>query len=328
MSPSRPYAHVAADGVTRVFGSRRHNRLVAVDAVSVEIDSTSMIGIVGESGSGKSTLARLLVGLDRPTSGTVLYGGRGLDLLSRSAWKDFRREVQIVAQDTSSSFDPRRSLRDAVRLPAVQLCGLGTAEADARVDRTLELLGVPPALAQRRPGEVSGGQRQRFALARALVVEPRLLVCDEVVSALDVSVQGTILNLLKRYCRENEAGLVFVSHGLPATAFIADRLVVMHRGRIVEQGATTDLLDAPAHPYTAALLQAHHGRPPGGRRDAVLPDPARESWACRYAPSCPRAVDTCRTERPPLADHAGRTVACHVPVDAPLLAGAGAGGPR
>jgi oligopeptide/dipeptide ABC transporter ATP-binding protein len=225
-----------------------------------------------------------------------------------------------VAQDTSSSFDPRRTLRDAVRVPVQRLCGLDSRAADERVDRTLELLGLSPALAARRPAEVSGGQRQRFALARALVVEPRLLVCDEVVSALDVSVQGSILNLLKRYCRGQQAGLAFVSHGLPAAAFIADDLAVMHRGRLVEMGDTGGILDHPGHPYTASLLQAHRGRPEGGRTSIAMGgDPERAQWACKYASACSLAVAACEMDRPVLISSNGRSVACHERMDSELV---------
>jgi peptide/nickel transport system ATP-binding protein len=308
---------VSVEGATKVFGSRRSNRLVAVDDVSLTVDTTSLLGIIGESGSGKTTLARLLVGLEPVTAGVVTFNGRPISELSKRGWREFRKAVQMVAQDTSSSFDPRRTLRDAVRVPVQRLCGLDLKEADERVDRTLELLNLPPALAGRRPAEVSGGQRQRFALARALVVEPRVLVCDEVVSALDVSVQGSILNLLKRYCRENRAGLAFVSHGLAATAFIADDLAVMHRGRVVERGNTSGLLEVPAHPYTASLLRAHRGRPDGHTLAIARGD--REGWACRYASTCSRVTAACESERPVLTAHNGRSVACHERMDRDLV---------
>jgi peptide/nickel transport system ATP-binding protein len=172
----------------------------------------------------------------------------------------------MVSQDTSSSFDPLKTLRTSVRTPVMRLLGLGRAEADAEVDRVMADLELPPVLADRYPQHVSGGQRQRFALARALVVRPSLLICDEVVSALDVSVQGSVLNMLRRYCAESGAGLVFVSHGLPATAFIADRIVVMRHGQIVEDGPTSEVLGQPAHEYSRQLLAAYRGRPPGRSR--------------------------------------------------------------
>jgi peptide/nickel transport system ATP-binding protein len=174
--------------------------------------------------------------------------------------RQLRRVVQFVGQDTSSSFDPRWTLRRAIRKPARQLRGLSTAEADREIDALLVELGLDPAAADRYPSQVSGGQRQRFSLARGLVVRPRILMCDEVVSALDVSVQGSILNLVKRYCREHECGLVFVSHGLPATAFIADEIIVMKDGKVVERGPSGDVLRNPQHPYTARLVAAYRGR--------------------------------------------------------------------
>jgi ABC-type glutathione transport system ATPase component len=255
------YAQITVDSVRKHFGGARSNRHFALDDVSVQFDTSSRVGIVGESGSGKSTLARMMVALETPTEGTVTLNGREVSslLAQRSERKSFRRDVQFVAQDTTSSFDPRRKLRDAVRYPAQNLCGLDRAAADERVDETLELLGLNIEMADRYPDSVSGGQRQRFALARALVVRPRLLICDEVVSALDVSVQGSILNLLKRYCNENNAGIAFVSHGLPATAFIADELIVMYQGKIVEQGPTQEMITAPQHEYTQMLLKAYRG---------------------------------------------------------------------
>ena len=172
----------------------------------------------------------------------------------------FRRSVQFIAQDTTSSFDPLRTLRDSVRTPLQWLRGFDRKKADAEVDRTFAMLSLQTVLADRYPREVSGGQRQRVAIARALVVKPRILICDEAVSALDVSVQGEILNLLKAYCRETGAGLVFISHCVPATAFIAEKIAVMSNGRIVETGRTPVLVEHNSHPYTARLIDACRGR--------------------------------------------------------------------
>jgi peptide/nickel transport system ATP-binding protein len=246
--------------LSRRFGHGRRAH-TAVDAVDLAVTAGTRLGVVGESGSGKSTLGLLLVGLEKPSSGSIEFEGQDLaGMLHTSAGrKAYRRRVQMIAQDTSSSFDPLRTLRDSVRTPARQLVGLDTGAADAQADETFELLGLDPALADRYPHEVSGGQRQRFAIARALVVRPSFLVCDEVVSALDVSVQGQVLNSLKRYCVEFGAGLAFISHGLPATAFISEELIVMYRGQIVEQGPTSRVIDAPEHPYTRHLLDAYRG---------------------------------------------------------------------
>jgi len=251
--------------IVKRFGHGRHSH-VAVRNVTFCLVPGARVGIVGESGSGKSTLGRLLVGLDTLSEGRITFDGQDLgDILrSRARRLDYRRAVQLVAQDTSSSFDPLRRLRHAVRVPAQQLAGLDQAAADARVDEVLAALGVPEHLADRYPYEVSGGQRQRFALARALVVRPRFLVCDEVVSALDVSVQGQVLNLLKHSCIDTGAALAFISHGLPATAFVASELAVMVRGEIIERGSTADILARSTQAYTRHLLDAHrvsrHGR--------------------------------------------------------------------
>jgi peptide/nickel transport system ATP-binding protein len=256
------------ENVTKSFGSRVRHQAVA--PVSRSFDRSTRLGIVGESVSGKSTLARMLAGLETPSTGVVLFNGRDLRevLSSRTGRTEVRRSVQFIAQDTTSSFDPRRTLRWALTDPVERLLGLSGPAARERVDATLVQLGLRPDMADRNPGEVSGGQRQRFSIARALVVAPQLLICDEVVSALDVSVQGTVLNVLKKYCREQEAGLVFVSHGLPATAFVAARMMVMFRGEIVEEGPSLELLDAPSHEYTRSLVDAHRG--PG---DVLLAGP-------------------------------------------------------
>jgi peptide/nickel transport system ATP-binding protein len=243
--------------VSKVFRGKNGAQHTAVDDVSLLVDQTTRIGIVGESGSGKSTVVRMMVGLDHPTSGTVEFNGRATTAMLPTEMRSFRLAVQLVAQDTSSSFDPRRSLRDAVRRPAQKLLGMASNTADSEVDKTLHDLGLDPRLADRKPHQVSGGQRQRFAIARAMVVRPRVIVCDEAVSALDVSVQGSVLNLLKRYCIDNQAGLVFVSHGLPATAFVAEQLVVMYHGKIVEEGPTNQVMFAPQHSYTQTLINAY-----------------------------------------------------------------------
>lgn len=252
--------------VSRHYGGRR-DRFVALHRANLDLDEGVSIGIVGESGSGKSTLAKLIVGLDRPSTGTVRFRGRDVATLGRGELLEYRRAVQFVGQDTFSSFDPRRTLGDAVRQPLVRLLGLDTRTAAERIHEMLDELSLPHSLLHRYPFEVSGGQRQRFALARALVVRPRLLVCDEVVSALDVSVQGAVLNLLKRHRRSSGTGLVFVSHGLPAVAFVCERLVVMYQGNMVEEGPTAEVLRAPSDPYTGQLVAAF--RRTDGREVAV-----------------------------------------------------------
>jgi ABC-type glutathione transport system ATPase component len=256
---SSPVELYAID-VVKEYGPRgkRHQ---ALKGVSLSISQGQRIGVVGESGSGKSTISRILVGLESATSGVVDFEGRNVrQLLSSTSGRiSFRADVQYIGQDTTSSFDPRRRLIDSVTAPLGYLRGIhGDTARDMAMD-TIKTMELDPRLAYRYPGQVSGGQRQRFAIARGLVVQPKILLCDEVVSALDVSVQGAILNLLKRYCIDTGAGMLFVSHGLPATAFIADEIVVMNQGKIVERGLSRDVLASPQDDYTATLVAAYRG---------------------------------------------------------------------
>lgn len=247
------------DRVTKEFGSRR-KRFTAVEPLTLEVDSSSRLGVIGESGSGKSTLARMIVGLEKPTSGTMYYNGRAVqDWLAHPGSRlEFRRNVQYVAQDTSSSFDPRRTMRDSIATPLRFLCGItDKSEVNSRLEEMASEFSLDPAMFDRYPAQLSGGQRQRFALARSLVAAPRLLICDEVVSALDVSVQGRVLNLIRRSVERHGMGLIFVAHGLPAVAFISSELLVMRQGAVVEHGEVGHVLEKPEHPYTAELLGAY-----------------------------------------------------------------------
>ena len=251
------------EGVGKEYG-RGHHRIVAVQPLDLRLDAESKLGVIGESGSGKSTLARMMVGLERPTSGTIAFDGRPLSswLSDRATRLEYRRQVQYVAQDTTS-FDPRQTFYEAVSTPLRLLRGItGEHAIRERLDAIADELSLDPSLYRRLPHQVSGGQRQRFALARSLVVEPRLLICDEVVSALDVSVQGAVLNLIKRYVAQHRMGLMFVAHGLPAVTFISSELMVMRRGEVVEGGAVGDVVTDPRHPYTRELLTAYASASP------------------------------------------------------------------
>lgn len=246
--------------VVKDYGPRgkRHR---ALHGVSLSVKEGERIGIVGESGSGKSTISRILVGLETATSGIVDYQGRNVQTLlaTRGSRIGFRADVQYIGQDTTSSFDPRRKLIESVTAPLGYLRGVHGDDARDLAMETIKQMELNPGLADRYPGQVSGGQRQRFAIARGLVVRPKILLCDEVVSALDVSVQGAILNLLKKYCLDTGAGMLFVSHGLPATAFITEEIVVMNQGEIVERGPSKDVLTSPQDAYTASLVAAYRG---------------------------------------------------------------------
>jgi len=252
-------AGLVLTGVVKRFGSSRHPH-TAVDNIDDSFSPGQTVGVIGQSGSGKSTLGRMLCGLETASSGSITWNGEEIADIRRSRAKlsEFRRDLQMIGQDTTSSFDPRRSLRESIMFPAMHLLDLSAKDAWQRTDETLLKLGLDPMMADRPPASVSGGQRQRFSIARALIVEPSMLICDEVVSALDVSVQGSILNFLKQYVRERGAGIVFISHGLPATAFVSDELRVMYQGRFVEQGPTRDVVASPAHPYTRELLAGYN----------------------------------------------------------------------
>ena len=259
-------------GLTKQYGSGG-SRMTAVEPLDMVIDDDSSIGIVGESGSGKSTLAKLIVGMERPTDGAIFVNGNPLstmlNLKGVKGRREYRRHVQYVPQDTSSSFDPLQTVRESVAMPLRMLRGMrDEREIDAKLDEVAVELDLQPSLYDRHPYQLSGGQRQRFALARSLVVEPRILLCDEVISALDVSVQGQVLNLIKTYVQRHRMGLIFVSHGLPATAFIARELLVMQSGSVVEHGSVGTMIDHPQHPYTHQLLRAYEGA--GVRRRVQL----------------------------------------------------------
>ena len=285
----------------------------ALGPVNLRIDSGESVAVVGESGCGKTTLARCLTGFQLPSGGEILLEGRSLAGRRDPA---MRRRIQMVFQDPMGSLNPAmsiaRSLVEAIRnVPTV-------SRAD-RIDRARELLAMvdlSDAVLKLRPHQLSGGQRQRVAIARALAVSPDVLVADEAVSALDVSVQATILNLLRRLQRELDLTLVFITHNLAVVRQIASRTVVLYRGRIAEEGPTGSLLDDPRHPYTSVLRAAVPSmEAPGLKSPAAAPDDPSEPAAsgCSFAPRCPMAVNpTCTTNIPELLRLSDRLVACHV----------------
>ncbi len=248
---------LAAKNLSRVFETRSltgpKSRTVAVDDVTLEIERNEVLAIVGGSGSGKTTLARMLLGLLLPSSGSVLFRGGDITGASRKA---YARCVQPVFQDPFSSLNPRETIFSSISKP-LKIHRVGTrAERDASVENMMDLVGLPRRFANRYPNQLSGGQRQRVAIARALILRPELLLCDEPTSALDVSVQAQILNLLLDLKEEFSIGMVLVTHDLSVVRHMADRIVVMHLGRIVEEGSTQDIFSHPTHAYTRSLLDA------------------------------------------------------------------------
>ncbi len=291
--------------------------LKAVDGVSFTVAAGSTFGLVGESGCGKTSLARALLYLDPPTAGEVLFEGTRLGALSQSGLRKFRRHVQIVFQDPNGALDPKMNVRASMGEGLANL-GVPRAERRRRIDAALELVGIRPAHAQRYPHEFSGGQKQRITIARALSLEPRLLVLDEPVSNLDVSIQAQIINLLLELKDRLALTYLFISHDLNLVAYLADRIAVMFRGRIVELGTTAQILDEPLHPYTRRLF-ASVPRLTGGRiaprmdGDGEAEDAFR-AGGCRYAGRCSRGELACAQNDPELIDTGGgHLVACLKP---------------
>ncbi|MCX2180644.1 ATP-binding cassette domain-containing protein [Streptomyces sp. SKN60] len=300
----------------------RSARVRAVDGVSFDIARGETLGLVGESGCGKSTTGRMIVRLLEPTSGTVTYDGRDISRLSARALKPLRREIQMVFQDPHSSLNPRRTVSRIIADPLL-VQGSSAAEARARAAELLELVGLLPEHLDRFPHEFSGGQAQRIGIARALATGPRLVVADEPVSALDVSVQAQIVNLMGRLQRDLGLSYLFVAHDLSVVRRVCDRVAVMYLGRIVEIGPKERVYGAPAHPYTRALLSAVPLPDPAAERARERitllgdpPSPAAPPPGCTFHPRCPKAQALCRTESPPLRRTAAgeaREVACHFP---------------
>jgi peptide/nickel transport system ATP-binding protein len=278
----------------------------AVDGVDLEVPAGRTVALVGESGCGKTTVGRSILRLERPLAGQVLFEGVDLLALPAAAMRPYRRHMQIIFQDPMASLDPRMRAGDAVAEGMVTF-GIGGGEAE-RSERAAELfrrVRLDPALMDRYPHEFSGGQRQRIAIARALAVEPRLVVCDESVSALDVSIQAQILNLLRELQEELGLAYLFITHDLSVVRYLADRVSVMYLGQIVEEGPTARVFEDPQHPYTRGLIAAVPSVDPARRSVAVrvrgdVPSPAAPPSGCRFHTRCPEVFERCPREAPPL----------------------------
>lgn len=322
-----------AQSLSRVYSTKagiwgRPKPVRAVDDVSLYVARGETLGVVGESGSGKSTTGRLLLGLEAPDSGTVVFDGEALPRHGTPAWRTQRIRMQMIFQDPMAALDRRLSIADQIGEPLV-IHGRGDKAAQAaRVKELLEAVGLGHELTSRYPHEVSGGQRQRAVIARALATAPDLLVCDEPVSALDVSVQAQVLNLLGDLQKRLGLAMIFISHDLRVVRQVSHRIAVMYLGRIIEEGDADDLFARPGHPYTRALVSA--APTPGKSQSARIvlkgdpPNPANRPLGCAFHPRCPMAMDRCRTGAPPqLMDAArGRRIACHLPI--PLITERGA----
>ncbi len=289
----------------------------AVDNVSLSVRKGETFGLVGESGCGKTTLGQTIVRLYEPTDGRIVFQGHDISHLSQSRMRPFRQHIQMIFQDPSASLDPRMTVSSIISEP-LTVAKIGTKqERKEQVQDLLRVVGLNAYFANRYPHEFSGGQRQRIGIARALAVNPELVVCDEPVSALDVSIQAQVLNLLKELQERFELTYLFIAHNLAVVAHIADRVGVMYLGKVVEIGSSRDVIERPKHPYTKALISAIPIPEPGRKRERILlrgdvPSPANPPTGCRFHPRCPIAQPNCSFDEPALEEkYQNHWVACH-----------------
>lgn len=308
------------------FLGRTVNHVKAVDDITFHINEGETVAIVGESGCGKSTTGRAVLRLDEPTEGSVIFDGQDVTKLSKNALRNMRSEMQIIFQDPYASLNPRQTVKEILmEAMEIQKIGKNKKERTERVIELMEIVGLQRHQMNRYPHEFSGGQRQRIGIARALSVNPKLIIADEAVSALDVSIQAQVLNLMKKLQREMKLTYMFISHDLGVVRHISDRIIVMYLGKIVEMGDTRSIFMNPQHPYTKALLSAIPVPDPKKKSNRIflrgdVPSPIDPPTGCRFHTRCPFATDLCRTEVPILEKKdqeydGNHEVACHYALD-------------
>ncbi len=316
------YPHVRIRNIAKIYElggthfGQASKRLHAVNDVSLDIEKGETLGLVGESGCGKSTLARMIIQMERPTAGSISISGQDFAKVRGNALRLARRNFQMIFQDPYASLNPRMTTRAIIAEALVNYAYGDARTIDARVEEVAHLCGLSSYHMERFPHQLSGGQCQRIGIARAIVLNPQLVVADEPVSALDVSIQAQILNLIVKLKQEMDLTLIFVSHDLSVVAHIADRVAVMYLGRIVEQGPVAEVFKSPIHPYTRTLLAAVPKPTPVARNNRVqvfgdLPSPLNPPSGCHFRTRCANAVAQCASEVPTLRKVDGRNVACH-----------------
>jgi oligopeptide/dipeptide ABC transporter ATP-binding protein len=299
------------------FGNRRHVR--AVDGVSFDVQRGGVLGVVGESGCGKSTVAKSILNIHPPTSGQIIFDGEDLVTLNAQEWRDLRRDIQYVFQDPLGALDPRMTVLSQVMEPLI-IHHIGNSDEQLKqAHELLEAVGLLAESHDKYPHELSGGQRQRVVLARALILRPRLVICDEPVSALDVSIQAQVIQLLEELKTSFDLTIVFISHDLSLVRYFCDTIVVMYLGKIVESGPTEEMFANPQHPYTQALISAIPVPEPGIERNVIVlqgepPSPYNPPTGCHFHPRCGWQKSLCRSAYPELelVDQSGHFAACHV----------------